>query len=69
MRRLIEWVAGLFGLTVLADADVVAARLKAQLLLQYAQRSGALNHPKRIKARARLIASSAAILENLGGAE
>lgn len=67
MRKLIAWVAALFGLKVLAEADVEAARLKAQLLLVYAQHSGALNHPKRIKARSRLIASAAAILENLEG--
>lgn len=67
MEKLIAWVAALFDLQVLASADVRAARSKAQLLLLYAQRSGALNHPKRIKARSRLIASAAAILQNLEG--
>ena len=65
MKNLLTWVAALFGLQVIATADLKAARAKAQLLLQYAQRSGALNHPKRIKARGRLIASAAAILQNL----
>ena len=65
MRKILSWVAAQFGLVVLASADVEAAIAKLELLLQYAQRSGALNHPKRIKARGRVIAMSTATLQNL----
>jgi len=63
--KLYSWVAAQFGYTLIASADVEAAIAKCELLLQYAQHSGALNHPKRINARSRVIASAAAIKENL----
>ena len=65
IHRFITWVAARFGLVTLPMADVKAARAKLELLLQYAQQSGALNHPKRIKARGRVIATAAAVLQNL----
>jgi hypothetical protein len=64
-RKLTTWVAAQFGLTAIATADVEAAIAKCDLLMVYARKSGALNHPKRLKARGRLIASAAAIKENL----
>jgi hypothetical protein len=63
--KLFLWVAAQFGFTLIAKADVEAAIAKCELLNQYAQQSGALNHPKRIKARGRVIAMACAIRENL----
>jgi hypothetical protein len=63
--KLFSWVAAQFGFKLIASADVEAAVAKCELLHQYAQQSGALNHPKRIKARGRVIAMACAIRENL----
>lgn len=62
---LVAWVASRLGYRMLETTKVVQAQMQAAGLVLYAHQSGALNHPKRVKARQRLIATATAIAELL----
>jgi len=61
-RAILQRIARLFGLIVLAEPDVKAARKTLVQLQLYAFQSGALQHPRRVKARSKIIAACADVL-------
>ena len=65
LLRFFRWIAWRLGFVIIAYAEVKAATNELKQLAQFVHKSGALSHPRRIKARARILKHTAIAFDRI----